>query len=231
MMTVFEDIELMIDADAVLRGQGADPAVMRERRPALVKLAEQAIEEGLPLVEPRVDWRTLQVREVRHERVLLEGGGQLSGKLVVQHLAQAEQVHVLVCSIGDSLERYSQEVWSSSAVYSLALDGAGSAAVEALANAACRHLEEQAAERGWKCSIPLSPGMLDWPVEQGQPQIFALMEGESLGVSLTPSFLMMPRKALTMVVGAGPQLEMAGKTCDYCSLKDVCRYQDHYARE
>jgi hypothetical protein len=229
-MPLLDTPELIIDADAVLRGQGADPAVMRQRRPVLVKLAEQAIEEGLPLVEPRVDWRVLQVREVRHERVLFEGGGQLSGKLVRDHLALAEQVHVLVCSIGDSLERYAAEVWSSSALYSLALDGAGSAAVEALANAACRCLEEQAAGRGWKCSIPLSPGMLDWPVEQGQPQIFALMEGEPLAVSLTPSCLMTPRKSLTMVVGAGAQLELAGKTCDYCSLKDVCRYQDHYAQ-
>jgi hypothetical protein len=39
---------------------------------------------------------------------------------------------------------------------------------------------------------------------------------------------MLPRKTLTMVLGAGPEMTAAGRTCDYCSLRDVCRYQDHY---
>jgi hypothetical protein len=111
-----------------------------------------------------VIYNTFPVQEVRHER-LISAGGYLSGKLIAHHLAQARQVHVLLCSIGDSLERYAAEVWSSSAVYSLALDGVGSAAVEALANAACRRLEDWAVEQSWKSSIPLSPGMVDYSEE------------------------------------------------------------------
>jgi hypothetical protein len=228
-MPVLENLDLQIDGDAVLRGQGADPALLRARRPALANLAEQAIEEGLPLVEPRVVYKTFEVQDVRHERLTFTGGGQLSGKLITAHLVQARQVHVLLCSIGSSLERYADETWSSSAVYSLALDGVGSAAVEALANAACRRLEDQALEQGWKSSIPLSPGMVDWPVEDAQPQIFHLLEEEQLDVSLTSSFIMVPRKSLTMVVGIGPEMSLTGRTCDYCNLKDVCRYQKHYA--
>jgi hypothetical protein len=226
-MPVLENLELQIDVDAVLRGQGADPAVLRARRPALVNLAEQAIQEGLPLVEPRVTYRKFLVQGMRHERLMFEGGGQLAGKLIADHLAAAREVYVLLCSIGSSLERYAEETWSESSVYSLALEGTGSAAVEALANAACCHLEELAAEQGWKSSIPLSPGMLDWSVEQGQPQIFSLLEGEPVEVKLTPSFIMVPRKSLTMVVGMGPEMATGGSTCDYCNLKLVCRYQHH----
>jgi hypothetical protein len=228
-MPKLENLEIHIDADAVLRGQGATPAIIRSRRPALVSLAEQAIQEGLPLVEPSVVMRQYSIEGVRHERLLLDGGRQLPGKLLVQHLGQARQINVLLCSIGTSLERYSQEMWNSSATYALALDGVGSAAVEALANAACRFLEDQAAAQGWKSSVPLSPGMVDWPVEVGQPQIFQLLEEETAGVDLTQSFIMIPRKSLTMVVGVGPDLEMGGRTCDFCNLREVCRYQDHYA--
>jgi hypothetical protein len=228
-MPVLEDLELQIDADAVLRGQGADPVILRARRPVLVDLAEQAIREGLPLVKPTVVYRTFEVQDVRHERLTFAGGGQLAGDLITRHLAQARQVHVLLCSIGSSLESFADETWSSSAVYSLALDGVGSAAVEALANAACRRLEDQALEQGWKSSVPLSPGMVDWSVEEAQPQIFHLLGEETLEVSLTSSYIMLPRKSLTMVVGIGPDMSMAGRTCDYCNLRDVCRYQKHYA--
>jgi hypothetical protein len=228
-MPVLENLELQIDADAVLRGQGADPAVLRARRPALANLAEQAIQEGLPLVEPRVVYKTFQVCEIRHERLLFAGGGQLDGKLIAKHLAMAQEIHVLLCSIGSSLERFAEQTWKQTSVYSLALEGVGSAAVEALANAACRRLEDQAAEKGWKSSIPLSPGMVDWSVEEAQPQIFRLLEGEPLEVSLTSSLIMLPRKSLTMVVGIGPEMSLTGRTCDYCNLRDVCRYQKHYA--
>lgn len=217
-----------IDVDAVIRGQGADPAIIRQRRPAMVKLAEQAMEEALPLVEPTVIYREFAVQGVTHERLLLEGGHKLAGKLLVQHLAQAQRVYVILCSIGTSVEQYSSEMWASSATYSLALDGVGSAAVEALANAACRYFEDQAAFQGWRTSIPLSPGMIDWSLTEGQPQIFKLLDGETLGVELTPSMVMLPRKTLTMILGSGPELTAAGRTCDYCSLRDVCRYQDHY---
>lgn len=228
-MPYLSSFDLSLDVDAVLRGQGADPAILRQRRPALVALAEQAMQEALPLIEPTVMYKEFTVEGVRHERLLLEGDRQLSGKLIAQHLGPAQKITVLLCSIGLSVEQYAQEMWASSPAYSLALDGVGSAAVEALANAACHRLEEQAAELGWKSSVPLSPGMIDWPVDEGQPQIFKLLDGEAIGVELNSSSLMRPRKSLTMVVGSGPNLNVAGRTCDYCNLREVCRYQDHYA--
>jgi hypothetical protein len=40
---------------------------------------------------------------------------------------------------------------------------------------------------------------------------------------------MVPRKSLTMVMGIGAELQSAGKTCDFCAMRETCRYQDHYA--
>ncbi|MGD0610851.1 MAG: hypothetical protein ABSB41_04995 [Anaerolineales bacterium] len=228
-MPSLENLNPEFDVDAVLRGQGADPAALRARRPALVQLAEQALQEGRPLIEPCVIYKEFTVQAVRHERLIFEDGGQLTGKLIAQHLAQARKVYVLLCTINTAIEQYASEKWGSSATYSLALDGVGSAAVEALANQACRSLEIMEQEHGWQTTIPFSPGMIDWSVEEGQPQIFHLLEGEKVPVELSPSYIMIPRKSLTMVIGAGPDLSDSGRTCDYCNLRDVCRYQDHYA--
>lgn len=205
-MPVLENLKLQVDVDDVLRGQGANPQVLRARRPALADLAAQALCAGLPLASPRVVYKTFEVHTVQHERLVFAGGGKLNGKLVARHLARARLVHVLLCSIGPALEQYAEEMWCSSTTYSLALDGVGAAAVEALANAACRQLEDRALQQGWKSSIPLSPGMLDWTVEEAQPQIFQLLAGEPLQVELTPSLIMQPRKSLTMVMGVGPDL-------------------------
>jgi len=114
-------------------------------------------------------------------------------------------------------------------VYALALDGAGSASVEALANAACLYFENQAAKEGLQASIPFSPGMVDWTVADGQPQIFDLLGEAGTIVNLTSSYIMIPRKSLTMVMGFGASLKSSGKTCDFCIMRGTCRYQDHYS--
>jgi len=53
-MPLIKNWNLVLEVDQVLRAQGADPAILRTRRPALVEIAQQALEEGLPLLEPAV---------------------------------------------------------------------------------------------------------------------------------------------------------------------------------
>jgi hypothetical protein len=227
-MELQQNLELTYDVDAVLRGQGADASILRLRRPGLVKVAEEAMHASLSLLHPRVVYQDLAVEGLLHERLLLEGGRKLENKLIAQHLAGSSRLVVMLATIGAELEQRVSRVWDENMVYALALDGAGSAAVEALANAACQYFEKQATDEGLQASIPLSPGMVDWPVEDGQPQIFQLLGEVGAFVQLTASYIMVPKKSLTMVMGFGAELQSFGKTCDYCAMRATCRYQDDY---
>jgi hypothetical protein len=226
---VLADWDLHLNIDDVLRGQGADPARLRARSPRLVETARQALKEGAVLLAPQVLYARLRVEEVRHEQVRLEGGKRLQGPLLPQHLGGAREVVIILCTVGAALEARSSEKAQGDIVYSLALDGVGSAGVEALANAVCTSFEAEARETGQQSSIPLSPGMVGWPVEQGQPQIFDILDPAEIGVSLSPGMIMIPRKSLTFVLGIGERMNESARTCDYCSLRETCRYQDQYA--
>lgn len=226
-MAVLSGWVLDLSPDDVLRGQGADPAVIRSRRPGLVSVAERALESGSELLQPRVAFSRRAVRGLRHERLMLEGGA-LQGPLIAQHLAAAELVTLMVCTVGDRIEAEVARTMDGDPSYALALDGVGSAAVEALAAAACRRFEDEAAGDGGKVSLPLSPGMIGWPVPEGQAQIFALVDGAEAGVHLTEGGMMVPRKSLSLALGQGAALQAAGSACAFCSLQATCRYQDHY---
>jgi hypothetical protein len=227
-MELQQNLELIFDVDAVLRGQGADAAILHARRPALVQVAEKARQESFKLLQPKVIYREFTVEAVMHERLLLEGGKQIVSKLLAHQLASANQIIVMLATIGQELENEVSKQWDADMLFALALDGAGSGAVEALANAACQHFEQEALIRGWQASIPYSPGMTDWSVADGQPQIFELLGDEASIVTLTSSTVMIPKKSLTMVMGIGDDLEPSGKTCDFCSMRATCRYQAHY---
>jgi hypothetical protein len=226
-MALLSDWTLDLKPDDVLRGQGADPAVIRSRRPGLVALAERALEAGKGLLQPRVAFSRLQVTGLRHERLTLDGGA-LQGPLIAQHLAASELVTVMVCTVGERIDAEVARTMDDDPSFALAMDGVGSAAVEALAAAACRRFEGEAVAAGKKVSLPLSPGMIGWPVPEGQAQIFALVDAAEAGVHLTEGGMMVPRKSLTLVLGQGAKLEAAGSACAFCSLQATCRYQDHY---
>lgn len=228
-MELRENLDLIYDVDAVLRGQGADAAILRARRPGLVKVAEKAIQESFSLLLPKVIYQEYEVEGVLHERILLQGGQKIDSKLLAQHLGGASRLIVILATIGEKLEEQVSKIWDADMVYALALDGAGSASVEALANAACLYFEKQAEQEKLEASIPFSPGMVDWTVGDGQPQIFNLLGEEGSIVNLTPSCIMIPQKSLTMIMGIGANLKSAGRACDFCSMRETCRYQDHYA--
>ena len=228
-MMIDRDWNLSMTVDQVLRGQGADPEKIRARRPALVETAEWALREGLPLLEPAVVIRELAVQALRHEQLLLENGGRLSGPLIAQHLGGASRVAVMVCTIGGQLEAISGEMMATDPLLSLGLEGVGTAAVELLATEAISRLEAAAHTEGLQSSIPLSPGMINWTVEAGQPEIFALVDAGQIGVRLNASSMMVPRMSLSQVLGFGLEMNLKGRSCDYCNLNQTCRYQDHYA--
>lgn len=220
--------DLDINIDAVLRGQGADPERIRKRSPRLVEVAERALGTALNLVEPKVIWKQVGVKSLIHEKLELENGIQLKGPLVSQHLAGAEAVTAVLCTVGSKIDQCASETMSGDMVLGLAIDGVGSAAVEALANAFCRAFESDLEAKGLKTTMPLSPGMIGWSVEEGQPVIFEILASEEIGIELTPHKIMVPRKSLSMLIGVGTELGQQGSTCDYCAMRETCRYQDHY---
>jgi hypothetical protein len=228
-MPVLRDWELTLDADKVLWGQGADPALVRARRPKLVAIAEAAIKEGRPFLAPVVLYQRLPVAGLRHERLLLADGGVLLGPLIASHLAGASEVIVAVCTVGDEVTSAISERFRTDPVGALAMEGVAGAAAEALAEAVCRRFDALALAEGLQTSIPLNPGMIGWPLEEGQPQIFSLLDASEIDVTLDPgTYLMRPLKSLSLVIGLGRDLNPTGQTCDFCSMRETCRYKDHY---
>ncbi|MBI3941705.1 MAG: hypothetical protein HY326_01720 [Chloroflexi bacterium] len=228
-MPVLRDWQIDINVDMILRHQGADPVMLRQRSPLSVATAERALKEGLPLLAPVALYRRLSLISVTHERICLEHGGSLGGALPARQLSSAQEVVVIVCTIGKLLEQAVSREMSLDPALALALDSLGSLAVHTLTASLCTHFTDLAAMEGLRVSMPISPGLAGWPVEQGQKQIFSLVDAAEVGVTLTSSFQMIPRKSASLVIGMGVGITDSGRPCDYCNLRTTCRYQEHYA--
>jgi hypothetical protein len=233
-MPIIDQWDIQLTIDQVLRAQGADPDIIRSRRPNLVKSTEEAIVRGQSLLRPQVLYEKYEVKDFTHEHLELvahnphHGHYYLSGQLIAKHLAKAQAIIVMLCTIGRDLDNSVSQQFTIDPLVALALDGVGSAAVELLAIQACNYIENQVNNDGLKTTMPLNPGMVGWSVDEGQPQIFSLLDGEAIQVSLTDSWMMVPNKSLSLVMGIGTDISTSGSSCEYCSLKGICRYQNHY---
>lgn len=218
-----------LDTDGVLKGQNADPQVIRKRSPRLVAIAERALEEAERIIKPVAVIEVLDVLSVTHNRVELSGGYFIQGEFVGKHLMKAKQIAVAACTVSSDLSERVSELGVSDICYAFALDGAGSTAVENLASEVCKYIEGLASQKQWTTTLPLNPGMEGWPLVDGQTQVFAVLSKSSDIIRLKPNYLMDPFKSLSLIVGLGPDVSTEGIQCDYCTLRDSCQFSKRRA--
>jgi hypothetical protein len=224
-MQVLTDWSLHLDIDLILRWQGVEPTRARQRNSPLLRIAAEALQLGRPLVQPSALIHSLPVEAVRHERLSLAGGGSLSGPAITKFLSPAQEVVFVICTIGDQLEILISEAMKSEPGLGMSLDGLANGAVENLGTEVCRYFEHEAIQRGWQCSLPVSPGMDGWPLAEAQKQLFTLLDSSLVGVQLTESAVMLPLKSASMVLGLGANIIVQGEPCNFCNLCETCRYR------
>ena len=176
-------------------------------------------------IERAVDEAIERARELlRTAGVYVVGTGMdLRGSTVFQDL---ERVAYCVCTIGSALEdevtRLSDE---GELLRAVLLDAAGSVAAEAAAEYMDRRIQEEAAALGLRTSCRASPGYGDWDIRE-QAKLFRLVPAERIGVTLSESAMMIPRKSVSFAIHIAerPRRLRSENSCRNCDRTD-CPYR------
>ena len=226
-MPVICDIPLSLETKEVLRRQGIGKNLMpRAEMTALLQELLASVSD-LHLLEPAIAYELCPVTEIRHDRVCLKNGTVLYGQLLPSLLSSARELVVVLCTIGSKLENKVADYFDENEpLRGLLLDGIGSAAVDLLTQEVCKLMMHEALSRGYQASSPVNPGMPGFPISQ-QWQLFELVPASEIGVSLTSSGMIVPRKSTSMVIGMGIKMPTwtQAEVCDHCSLKQTCPYK------
>lgn len=170
---------------------------------------ERSAEKAVGLIEPKGIYT-------------FTSGKDLEGPAVFANL---ERVAVCVCTIGKYLEDEVARLFGEGDLLeALALDIAGSLAAESAADHMDRLIGRLAEDQGEKTSRRASPGYGDWKIE-GQSRIFQILPAGRIGVTLTSSMMMSPRKSISFAVHvAGNPVELrSAASCRNCGDSD-CPY-------
>jgi len=167
--------------------------------------------------------------DAKAEDSVIIGGVLFKSKVLRKHLDKVERVFPYVVTIGKGVEDL--EKTSGDALEKYYLDLIGNAAVVKARD----HLKSRLSNRyGLRGLSYLGPGQLkDWPLEEQKPLFSLLGDVErAVGVTLSDSLLMIPRKSLS---GIYFPTEIPFMACQLCP-KESCpsrkaRYDERLARE
>jgi len=226
-MPVVRDIPLNLQTREVLRRSGIndDSKLKSEMETLIGELLASVNDEHL--LKPSVVYETYPITDVGCQQLSLEGNTVLHGSALSSVLSQAKELAVLVCTIGCKLEgRVADYFDEGEPLRGLLLDGIGSASTDALTQEVCRLIRRRASLRGYQTSGPLSPGGCRFPLSE-QWQLFKLVPAEEIGVRLTSTGFMVPRKSTSMVIGIGSQMTTwtRAEVCARCNLSETCPYR------
>ncbi len=226
-MPVVRDIPLNLKPGEVLRREGfrGHSEVRPQIKSQITELLASL--ENAHLLEPVFAYEIYPIARMATDQVSLEGNKAVQGSLLPSIFPEAKELAVMVCTIGPGLEKQVTEYSKSGETFrGMLLDGIGSAAVDMLTQEACRFMADKASSRGYQTSSPINPGMPGLPITE-QWNLLELANASEIGVSLTSSGIMVPRKSTSMVIGMGPQMKRwtQAEVCARCNLRETCPYR------
>ncbi len=214
------DFDFRLTGEDVLKGQGIDPAKASTR---LTEAAEAVIEEAQSLLKPAALYTIVGVTNFEHQQVSFEGGS-FEGSLVARAMAGADHLNIALCTIGDDLENRVAALMDENPILAITLDGAGIAAIRKVAQTVEDIISAEACDLDLDLGMRAQPGQEGWPIEQ-QREVFSVLPGEDIGIRLTESCLMIPRKSVSFVIPRGKELSSSVVPCDFCSKRERCEWR------
>jgi len=132
-----------------------------------------------------------------------------------------------VATIGGSLENKVSELFSQGEYpRAIALDAVGTVSVRSLSHYMRSLVCQEVKEQNLQTTKYFSPGSADWDISQ-QKNIFQIIPVDKIGVKLTESYMMIPQKSLSWIIGIGKDISITAKddhSCQICQATN-CQFK------
>ena len=200
----------------------------RKFSPSLKKQVHKLKEKTHRIIKPRVHYKKHKIQTVSSGVIQLDGNLRLKSPKLARTMRGGKDIVCFIGTIGRGIEKEINKLMRKKRLSeAYVLDAMGSVMVENLVDQFQSRLRQHHKDRNKTVGPRFSPGYCDWPVTE-QKKLFQLMEPRSVGVELTDSCLMKPRKSISGVFGVFP-VDEGQKLSNYNPCWD-CQKLDCTAR-
>ena len=145
------------------------------------------------------------------------------GKIIQHQLQGSEAYACFIATCGTEYEAYQNRMKLQDDLVRLYIaEALGSVIAEKCADRMEEHLQRNIDKLGWHHTNRYSPGYCGWSVSE-QQLLFPLFNGNTCGVRLTDSSLMLPIKSVSGIIGVGKDVRKLDYTCRLCNQANCFR--------
>lgn len=192
----------------------------------------QLMEEIKHVAVPRYTFLIFPCRSNETEKSIQVVGTDLilEGKAIYNHLKNANKVALLAATLGIEVERQIRKYELTDMSKALILDACCVEYIEKICDLAECEIEKEVINEHLVLNRRFSPGYGDLPIET-QAKFLAVTDAtKRVGINLNDSFLMIPRKSVTAIIGLFTDEKLARPrrkkiACGDCSMNKNCEYR------
>lgn len=174
----------------------------------------------LAAASPRLIWRKIPVDSADFTALSLEG------KDIEELLEGCAEAVLMAVTLGQGIDRLLAKKSVSDMADAVIMDACASAAIENVADNFEFDLRMEVEAEGVYLTDRFSPGYGDLPLSSQKKLCAALDTERKIGLSLSPSLLMIPGKSVTAILGiSGTPKPRRKRGCENCSLFRSCIYR------
>jgi alkylhydroperoxidase/carboxymuconolactone decarboxylase family protein YurZ len=182
-------------------------------------------------IEPRLVYSRWKISSCA-DRIIFENGLALNSRNLAMITHKATTACCFVATLGPRIDREINALMQAGKLSeAFLLDTAASLAIEDTVEMFCSSMHTTARQQGNAATIRFSPGYCDCRVNE-QKTLFELVSAEKIGVKLTESALMQPRKTISGIFGIVPARNMehyqAYVPCRECRRQNCISRRDAY---
>ena len=233
-MKIIKNVKLKINEDEVLRYQGYNHYGVKKIKKKIIQITREEIKQGYKLIKSQGIYSSIKIKKISFSegRIDLENDFPLFfNNSVINFFKEANYLVFGIVSIGDILENKVHEFF----IYKkysrgFALDAVGTVAIRYLSQHVRSIICQEAKEQHFQTTKHFTPGTIEWSISQ-QKNIFEMIPTSKIGVKLTNSFMMIPKKSLSWAIGIGENIISSSKddgSCQICQAIN-CQFRKNFS--
>ncbi|MGM0366274.1 MAG: vitamin B12 dependent-methionine synthase activation domain-containing protein [Actinomycetota bacterium] len=187
--------------------------------PQLEGILDTKRKQCISQIEPKAVYDVFKIEKAEGEKVYFASGNVFKGPNISKILKGSETALVFIFTLGNKIDKLIKETSKSGdTLATIVMDSITTSLLTLLGERFSEIAKSEGIQQeGWQATCTYSPGQYKWTIEE-QKEIFKMLDGSPIGVSLNPSFLMVPFKSVSGVYGFGPadRIDKTKVACELC---------------
>ncbi len=184
------------------------------------------IEELKKIAKPRNTYSFFEIEKSKSIHIL-NTNLYIKSSDLMHHLRNSHSIAIMAITLGIEVDREIKINEKLNLTKAIIMDAVATSYVEKICDKVQGEIKKEAKKRGYNITNRFSPGYGDLSIKT-QKEILNLIDAYKIGITLTESLIMIPRKSVTAFIGFYPY-DSKDKTnkikCDYCDYKENCDYK------